>query len=594
MVRMVASHALLISLLPGISLCARLEIPPQGQAVEAVKVSAQGAIVTPSREQDLFLLKFPAGHGKPAATFSFKEIDINDRLGLALDIKNTSRKPVRVYADLNGNIWARGFAVVEPGKTGTLYVFAPRKKLAAADVEKFSGMHGLPGGRMSLWDGIDEPMRASALKVFVIAGEQTASVQIGNIRPFGSSKTPDTSGVYPFIDKYGQYKHNDWPGKVHSDMDLKASLEREDADLAAHPGAPGLTKYGGWADGPKLAATGHFRVEKSNGKWWFVDPAGRLFWSNGVDCLNFSDVTRIQGRESYFEDPAPGGNFLIRNLETKYGADWRAVATERDLRRLKSWGLNTIGAWSDPEFTGKQKVPYTAILSSHLSAQNGPGVKAWEDNLRGVMQRAGQTMNDDPWCIGFFVDNELHVSTDPAWFELYYRTVATLAKEYLPNKLYLGSRLDFHEWPDEPQAKQEIVRHAAKYCDVVGFNLYRFTVEDLVLPVGVDKPVIIGEFHIGALDRGLLHTGLRSVIDQNQRAEAYRLYVTSALENPAIVGAHWFKLYDEPTTGRYDGENYQIGFLDGCDTPYPETVAAVREIGYKLYSIRSKKKQRPQ
>jgi hypothetical protein len=47
---------------------------------------------------------------------------------------------------------------------------------------------------------------------------------------------------------------------------------------------------------------------------------------------------------------------------------------------------------------------------------------------------------------------------------------------------------------------------------------------------------------------------------------------------------------DEPTTGRaLDGENYQIGFLDSCDTPYPETIAACREVGYRLYAIRSGK-----
>lgn len=94
---------------------------------------------------------------------------------------------------------------------------------------------------------------------------------------------------------------------------------------------------------------------------------------------------------------------------------------------------------------------------------------------------------------------------------------------------------------------------------------------------------------MGALDRGLFHTGLRSVVDQNQRAEGYRYYVTSALQNPAVVGAHWFQCYDESTTGRGDGENYQIGFMDICDTPYWETIAAVREVGYKLYSIRAGK-----
>jgi hypothetical protein len=60
------------------------------------------------------------------------------------------------------------------------------------------------------------------------------------------------------------------------------------------------------------------------------------------------------------------------------------------------------------------------------------------------------------------------------------------------------------------------------------------------------------------------------------RGEAYRYYVTTAAQQPAIVGALWFQCYDESTTGRFDGENYQIGFLDICDTPYTGTIAAAR------------------
>jgi hypothetical protein len=94
---------------------------------------------------------------------------------------------------------------------------------------------------------------------------------------------------------------------------------------------------------------------------------------------------------------------------------------------------------------------------------------------------------------------------------------------------------------------------------------------------------MIGEYHFGALDRGPFHTGLRSVADQAQRAEVYKLFVRSALNNPHVVGAHWFTWSDEPTTGRGDGENYQIGFVDTADTPYSEIVGAARQMGAELY-----------
>jgi hypothetical protein len=72
----------------------------------------------------------------------------------------------------------------------------------------------------------------------------------------------------------------------------------------------------------------------------------------------------------------------------------------------------------------------------------------------------------------------------------------------------------------------------------------------------------------------------------NHRAETYKNYVQGALANPYIVGTHWFQYKDQATTGRGDGENYQIGFVDICDTPYPETITAVRQVGYNMYEYR--------
>jgi hypothetical protein len=120
----------------------------------------------------------------------------------------------------------------------------------------------------------------------------------------------------------------------------------------------------------------------------------------------------------------------------------------------------------------------------------------------------------------------------------------------------------------------------------VSFNLYRESIAEFRLPEGVDKPLVVGEFHFGALDRGMLHTGLRPVEDQAARAAAYRSYLRGALAHPQFVGTHWFQYADQATTGRGDGENYQIGFIDVCDTPYAETIAASREIGRSLYQFR--------
>ena len=59
----------------------------------------------------------------------------------------------------------------------------------------------------------------------------------------------------------------------------------------------------------------------------------------------------------------------------------------------------------------------------------------------------------------------------------------------------------------------------------------------------------------------------------------YEAYVRSALEHPNIVGTHWHQFSDQATTGRFDGENFNVGFTDVCDTPYYEMVEAIRNVG---------------
>jgi hypothetical protein len=164
--------------------------------------------------------------------------------------------------------------------------------------------------------------------------------------------------------------------------------------------------------------------------------------------------------------------------------------------------------------------------------------------------------------------------------EAYFRQCREAVKEVDPDGLYLGCR--FAGW-----SHGTVFRTAAKYSDVISVNRYTETLTDLRLPDGIDKPVLIGEWHFGALDRGKFHASLRPVANQQARGEAYERYVTTALANPLVVGTHWHQFGDQATTGRDDGENFQNGFVDVCDTPYTETVAACRRIGHRLYEVRS-------
>jgi hypothetical protein len=151
-----------------------------------------------------------------------------------------------------------------------------------------------------------------------------------------------------------------------------------------------------------------------------------------------------------------------------------------------------------------------------------------------------------------------------------------------PNHLNLGLR---YAW-----IASDLFYDAGEQFDVFSINSYQMeppadVIDTIAARTG--KPVMIGEFHFGALDRGLPATGLRGVASQQDRGMAYQRYVERGAANPNLVGVHYFTLNDQALLGRSDGENYQIGFVDVCHTPYAELVEQAIATHERIYEIRS-------
>ena len=176
---------------------------------------------------------------------------------------------------------------------------------------------------------------------------------------------------------------------------------------------------------------------------------------------------------------------------------------------------------------------------------------------------------------------------DQFYYEMtdrYFRLCRDAVKSVFPNHLYFGPRL-------HGEANVVVLKAAEKYTDVIAYNLYRRNIRDFTSRYpDLKKPLMATEFHFGAMDRGMFNTGLVGVSNQKERAQFYYEYVSGALNNPLFVGTHWFQYRSQAITGRGDGENYQIGLVDITDTPYPETIQALRNIGYQMYQQRWKLK----
>ena len=48
---------------------------------------------------------------------------------------------------------------------------------------------------------------------------------------------------------------------------------------------------------------------------------------------------------------------------------------------------------------------------------------------------------------------------------------------------------------------------------------------------------------------------------------------------------HYFQWIDQPVFGRFDGENYNIGFMDICNQPYKELVEAAQLTHQRMYEV---------
>jgi hypothetical protein len=67
------------------------------------------------------------------------------------------------------------------------------------------------------------------------------------------------------------------------------------------------------------------------------------------------------------------------------------------------------------------------------------------------------------------------------------------------------------------------------------------------------------------------------------------LHVEQSAVLPGLIGVYWFQWLDEPVTGRRDGENYNIGFVDVTDRPYWDFIEGVKATHKRLFDVHSGK-----
>ena len=451
------------------------------------------------------------------------------------------------------------------------------------------------------------------------------TVEIRSFKLTNEFETPTYLGDQPFVDEFGQWAIGEFEGKVHSLEELQEVWAQEESTLQAN--ALPRSKYGGFLD-RRVKGTGYFRVQKIDGRWWFVDPDGYLFLSvsgGGPTAGGGGDASKAPGLEGMFKEFPPESadsqrmmSFGEWNLHRRFGFDegWRERWAELTVRRMQAWGLNT-GSPRPASF------PYLGHLRTRIETVYGiQDVYApdYAKTLDEAVKNSVSANAKDPYLIGYFLQNEPSwLETEPRvcqlllddaadrpikrelkdflakngdtdetrtrfiheTFRKHIATLTSAVRKYDPNHLLLGIRFGHSAVPHP-----EILQIVKDYSDVFAFNTYRIAPNKEYLDAvsaAVDMPMIDGEFHFGTIDRGMA-PGLVQVADQEERAVAFRYFAENGFSHPALVGIAWFQYTDQGLMGRRDGERYNIGLVDVTDQPYPIT-KGIRAAAENLYRV---------
>jgi hypothetical protein len=394
-------------------------------------------------------------------------------------------------------------------------------------------------------------------------------------------------------------------------------------------------KYGGRLD-RKVKATGFFRAEKIDNRWWIVNPDGYLMVNIALNNVSTG-----------------GSDSSKQLLQKTFGSreSW-AAKTKSQMQEL---GYNALGAWTDNEvfleLNDQKEKPfsYTIIkgfMSDYGKKRGGtyqlPGHVGYPDNTIFVFDPEFEAFcdeyakqlaknKDDKNLFGYFSDNEMPFqrlsldryldkkdTTDHGYIaatkwlknkniavkditdkerneflgvmaDRYYSVVSKAIKKYDPNHLYLGSRLHSYE-----KKVPEVFAAAGKYVDVIAINYYREWTplqEDVVnWEKWSGRPFIITEWYTKGEDSGMPNfSGAGWIVrTQKDRGLFYQNFTLALLESKNCVGFHWFKYQDnDPTNLKTDPSNRDAnkGIVTLGYSLYTDMTDKMKELNKNVYSL---------
>ncbi len=191
---------------------------------------------------------------------------------------------------------------------------------------------------------------------------------------------PDATA--PVVDSLNQWAGRDWPGKSRSLDAMRGGSPRKRCPAPVCPRAAAPSAAGGTCSSTPPASSAPSTTASAGG--WSTRTAARSTASAWTACRPSIDVPRRTAIEDLFDGAAArsrttpdvslvavgahgAGRFSTRWRTTCARALGERLVREVDAhsaaRRLRRWGFNTVGNWSDRAFCRGAEMPYVWPLA---------------------------------------------------------------------------------------------------------------------------------------------------------------------------------------------------------------------------------------
>lgn len=407
--------------------------------------------------------------------------------------------------------------------------------------------------------------------------------------------------------------------------------------------------YESIANAPQITdkATGFFRVvRQGDGRSWVIDPLGKGLILLGISGVAYWGCGSQRTGVSHYKE------WNDAHYESREA--WRKETEAR----LHKWGFNHLAGDAaefryskfmhsmhlrigeelalmadDPDrwITPNEHSPCTAFPN--------PFHPKFADYCRDVAESRCAPSRDDPWLLGYFIDNELawwgrgerdtgifdevmkkpdghsakqalkaYLASQGASLgepttevklgflklaaEKYFSVTTAAIRKADPNHLVLGCR-----FAGFGGGHREVWKIAGKYCDVMTVNIYPWADLDRGIITYAGKPIteyfaeyyqlsgkpfFITEWSFPALDTPcpcMFGAGQRHRT-QETRAQASDLFLKTLLATPSVIGSDFFRWVDEPPEGVSDDfpEDTNYGIVNEKGEPYQKLADVFAEI----------------